>query len=241
MLIHTERWPLNRLIRPATAWETSNTMSTLSAGQASRACSRRRQIGQPSWSTRTEHMARKVSDSDIERGLGDWFAKEILPHEGALTRYLKRVWKSPAEVSDLRQETYTRVYESAAKARPRSAKGFLFTTARNLMVDKMRRDRIVSVDYTQDSNSLDVLVDDLTPDRRLSDWQELQRLAAAFDRLPERTRSAIWLRRVAGLSQREAAQFLGIEEGALEGHMTRGLRTLANSLVSNSADPNDME
>jgi RNA polymerase sigma factor (sigma-70 family) len=78
-------------------------------------------------------------------------------------------------------------------------------------------------------------VDELTPERRLNARQELQRLADAFDCLPETTRAAIWLRRVAGLSQRQAAESLGIEEGALEGHMTRGLRSLAKSLLSESA------
>jgi RNA polymerase sigma factor (sigma-70 family) len=171
----------------------------------------------------------------MSRDLDHWFVDEILPHEAALMRYLKRVWKSPAEVSDLRQETYVRVYESASQALPRSPKNFLFTTARNLLVDKMRRERIVSIDYTQDLESLDVWVDELTPERRLNARQELQRLADAFDCLPETTRAAIWLRRVAGLSQRQAAESLGIEEGALEGHMTRGLRSLAKSLLSEPA------
>ena len=167
--------------------------------------------------------------------LARWFVSEILPHEAALKRYLNKEWKSPGEVADLRQETYVRVYESGSRARPRSPRTFLFTTARNLMIDKMRRERIVSIDYTQHLHSLDVLMDELTPERRLTAREELQRLSEAFDRLPDTTRAAIWLRRVAGLSQKQAAQALGIEEGALEGHMTRGLRSLAKTL-SNSIE-----
>jgi RNA polymerase sigma-70 factor (ECF subfamily) len=79
--------------------------------------------------------------------------------------------------------------------------------------------------------SLDLTIDELTPERRLADRQDLQQLARAFDSLPEKTRSVIWLRRVAGLSQREAAASLGMDEGALEGHMNRGLRSLAKALV----------
>ena len=164
--------------------------------------------------------------------LEQWFANDILPHEAALMRYLYKVWRSPAEVPDLRQETYVRVFESAAKSRPRSPRSFLFATARNLMIDRMRRDRIVSIDYTHDLNALDVPVDQLSPERRLGARQELQCLAEAFDRLPETTRSVIWLRRVEGLSQRQTAEKLGIQESTLEGHMVRGLRTLANILLS---------
>jgi RNA polymerase sigma-70 factor (ECF subfamily) len=105
----------------------------------------------------------------------------------------------------------------------------------------MRRDRIVSIDYTQDLNSLDVSVDELSPERRLNARQELQCLAEAFDRLPKMTRAAIWLRRVEGLSQRQAAQSLGIEEGALEGHMCRGLRSLANAILSKLTAPDEQE
>ena len=171
---------------------------------------------------------------EMSADLDHWFVSEILPHEAALMRYLRRVWKSPAEVADLRQETYVRLYESASRALPRSPRTFLFTTAHNLLIDRMRRERIVSIDYTQDVDSLDPTADELTPERRLSGRQELQRLMEAFDCLPETTRAVIWLRRIVGLSQREAAQSLGIEEGALEGHMSRGLRSLAKNLLSDS-------
>jgi RNA polymerase sigma factor (sigma-70 family) len=70
-------------------------------------------------------------------------------------------------------------------------------------------------------------VDEFTPERCLTAQQEWQRLTRAFDGLPETTRAVIWLRRVEGLSQRETALRLGISEGALEGHMSRGLRSLS--------------
>jgi RNA polymerase sigma-70 factor (ECF subfamily) len=176
-------------------------------------------------------MSKAISDMDGESE--QWFVNEILPHEAALKRYLNKVWRSPDEVADLRQETYVRVYESGSRARPRSPKTFLFTTARNLMIDKMRRERIVSIDYKQDIHSLDVSMDELTPERRLTAREELQRLSEAFDRLPDTTRTVIWLRRVAGLSQKETARALSIKEGALEGHMTRGLRSLAQTILAN--------
>ena len=49
-----------------------------------------------------------------------WFATEILPHEAALMRYLRRAWSRAADIPDLRQEAYARVYESAAKSLPRN-------------------------------------------------------------------------------------------------------------------------
>jgi len=45
----------------------------------------------------------------MKRELDQWFANEILPHEAALTRYLKRVCPNSADVPDLRQEVYVRI------------------------------------------------------------------------------------------------------------------------------------
>ena len=183
---------------------------------------------------RCQAQDRVTSDvmHDVDADLKNWFASAILPHQAALTRYLRRVCKSSSEVPDLLQETLVRVYESAKKSRPCFPKTFFFTTARNLLIDKVRRDRVVSIDYTPKAISPNLLpIDELSPERRLAALQDLQQLTRAFDSLPERTRSVIWLRRVAGMSQRETAAILRIEEGALEGHMTRGMRSLAKAVV----------
>jgi len=164
------------------------------------------------------------------RDLENWFVNAILPHRSALTRYLKRVCGSSRDVPDLCQEALVRVYEVATRSRPRSPRTFLFRTAHNLWIDTLRRERVVSIEYAPDTVLSEMSIDELTPERRLSARQDLQHLSRAFARLPERTRSVIWLRRVSGLTQRETAAIVGIQEGALEGHMTRGLHNLAKAL-----------
>jgi RNA polymerase sigma-70 factor (ECF subfamily) len=159
--------------------------------------------------------------------LDQWFAAEILPHEGVLVRYLTRVWPNAGEVLDLRQDIYVRVYESARGTLPTSPKAFLFTTARNLMTDRVRHSRVVFIDSMQDCEGLNVLIDEISPERRVSARQELRKLATAFDSLSEKCRNVVWLRRVEGLSQRETAQRLGLDEGAVESQLGRGVRVLA--------------
>jgi RNA polymerase sigma factor (sigma-70 family) len=176
----------------------------------------------------------------MNRELDQWFAAEILAHEAALTRYLTRVCRNSADVPDLRQDIYVLIYRSAAQERPHQPKAFLFTTARNLLTDRMRRGRIVSIDYTQDLDSLNVLVDEISPEHRLSARQELRRLSDALDALPDRCRDVIWLRRVEGLSQQETAERLGMKEGTIESHMCRGIRALAKA-VFGTANVNSAE
>ncbi len=171
----------------------------------------------------------------VNTELDRWFAAEILAHERALTRYLSRIWRHGAEVSDFRQEVYIRVYESAAKALPSSPKSFLFATARNLVADRIRRERVVSIDYTQDLDTLNVLVDEISPEQRVTARQDLRRLADAFDQLSDDCRAVVWLRRVEGLSQKEAATCLGISESTLSSRLCRGLGTLMKAVLSNEA------
>jgi RNA polymerase sigma factor (sigma-70 family) len=165
----------------------------------------------------------------VINALDQWFASEILPHEGVLVRYLIRVWPNRSEVVDLRQDIYVRVYESARTALPTIPKAFLFATARNLMTDRIRHSRVVLIDSRPDFEGLN-LVDELSPERWLSARQELRNLAKAFDSLSEKCRSVIWLRRVEGLSQRETAQRLGLREGAVESQLARGVRVLARAV-----------
>jgi RNA polymerase sigma factor (sigma-70 family) len=171
--------------------------------------------------------------------LDAWFKREILVHEGALLRYLNRIWRQREEVPDLRQEIYARVYEAATKSRPHSAKSFLFTTARHLIADRIRRGRIVSIEAVGDSEALNVLVDELTPERQLSAWQDMRRVTQALNRLPPRCREVVWLRKVDELSTREVAVRLGISERTVEGQILKGMRLMSDMLLGE--DPSTMQ
>jgi RNA polymerase sigma-70 factor (ECF subfamily) len=164
--------------------------------------------------------------------LDSWFKREILVHEAALVRFLKRAWSNSADVLDMRQDIYVRVYEAAAHARPQSPKSFLFATARNLISDRLRRKRVVSIDSVGDLDVLNVLIEDLGPERRLGAHQELRRLAQALDALPPRCREAVWLRRVFDMPQKVVAHKLGISEKTVEKHLMKGMQLLAEAVLS---------
>lgn len=160
--------------------------------------------------------------------LDAWFVREILVHEAALMRHLRRCWAHREEVHDLRQEVYVRVYEAAGRALPASPKSFLFATARNLVTDRLRRGRVVSIEPMGDLEPLHVLVDEVSPERRFGGRQALARLGEAFDRLPDRCRDVLWLRRVEELPQKEVAARLGISEKTVEKHVANGIRLIAD-------------
>jgi len=166
----------------------------------------------------------------VHSDLDTWFKEQVLSHEAALTRYLRRVWQSAAEVADLRQEAYVRVYESAQRARPANPRAFLFATARNLMADRIRRARIVPIEAIGDRDALNVTVDELSPERRLSAWQELRRVMRALDRLPPKCREIVWLRKVDQMSNKQIADHLGLSVRTVEGQMLKGMHLLGDAV-----------
>lgn len=183
------------------------------------------------------NTAGRLSKPRLHRGfmnkpLHDWFVREILVHEAVLMRYLTRVWPNRDEIHDLRQEAYVRVFEAAQKALPHAPKSFLFTTARHLMADRLRRRRIVSMEAIGDFDLLNVPVEEISAEQRLNARQEFIHLVRAFGGLPPKCREVLWLRRVDELSQKEVASRLHISEKTVESHMVKGTRMLADALFS---------
>lgn len=136
---------------------------------------------------------------------------------------------------DLRHDIYIRVLEFAETQRPSAPKAFLFTTARNLLIDRARRDRIVAIDLVEDLDVLNVLVDTVSPERQISGRQQIQRLSRILERMPEKSRKVFQMRRIEGLPQREVAISLGLSEAAVEKHVHRGLRLLSNALYGETS------
>lgn len=163
----------------------------------------------------------------MHESLNAWFKSQILVHEEILMRFLGRVWPRRDELADLRQEAYARVYEVALVSKPQLPKAFLFSVARHIMTDRLRRERIVSIQAAGDNDFLNDLVEEQTPERSVGAQQELVRLARAFDRLPTKCREVVWMRRVQDISQKDVAQRLGISEKTVEHQVSKGGRLLA--------------
>jgi RNA polymerase sigma-70 factor (ECF subfamily) len=179
----------------------------------------------------------------MTNALHQWFETHILIHEEALVRFLVRSWPNRSEIDDIRQEIYVRIYESAAKALPHTPKAFLFTTARHLLIDRARRGRVVSIEAIggwEELDDLNVIIDEPSSETRASARQELQRLAGAFDELPQRCREVLWLRRVRDLPQKEVARHLDISEGAVEKALARAVQLLAKRTFAGRTEEEDV-
>jgi RNA polymerase sigma factor (sigma-70 family) len=168
----------------------------------------------------------------IERNA--WLAKDILVHERALRGYLSRFFKNVADIEDVVQETYARLLglsDSAAEG-VRNWHAFLFTSARNVALDRIRRARVVSLDTLAEMGGADVLDQTPSADEALNARQELALLLETIASLPDRCREALTLRKLYGLSQREIANRLAITESTVEKHVAYGVRLCAERMFA---------
>ncbi len=163
-------------------------------------------------------------------GVEEWFVREVLPLEAMLMRYLQKNWRNKSDIEDFRQEVYTQVLEAAETRIPERPRAFVLTTARNLLVDRMRREQVVRIDAVPDPDSFAVALDEPGVERNVIARDLLRRLQIALDNLPPRCREAVILRRIDGVPRAEIARRMGIAERTVADHIAAGMCVLADVL-----------
>ncbi len=163
-----------------------------------------------------------TDDAAIKR----WFIQEVLPLERDLVRFIARHCRNQDDVADIRQEVYERALTGSPAEGLRSTRGYVFTIARNVLIDRARRAKIVSFEQIADIDTVDWDLDLSAQDRHMTARDELRRAM-----LPPRCREVVRLRKVEGFSIRETADQLGVSHHTIERQLTLGLRALANFML----------
>ena len=174
-----------------------------------------------------------------------WFEQEIQTQERGLRWLIRQSIKSwnasHDELRDILQEVYAKVWKEATSLRRtqgnwRLSKAYVYQVARHLLIDIARKRALLHMENREDLDSLDPLVDHITPERVASDLQELERLKNCFDRLSDRRREAVWLHGVEGRSQKDSAARMRISEGTLEQTFHTAMRLLWDCFDSDDSE-----
>lgn len=128
---------------------------------------------------------------------------------------------------DLTQDTFVRVWQYLMNGNTvREMRPFLYTTARNAIIDHSRRTVPQSLDAMRDGG-FDI-ADDRAPDPLLSATaSHAVRLAA---KLEQPYREAVLMRYVDEMMPREIATLVGVSENVISVRITRGLQQLRDLL-----------
>lgn len=166
----------------------------------------------------------------------DWVALNILPHEGFVRAWLMRVTRRSAEVDDIIQEAYCQISELGSVAHIRSGRAYFLATARAVMLQRLRRERVVRIETVADIDALRLADDDPSPERVTGARRELERVLGLISTLPPMCRQVIELRRIHGFSQKETARRLRVSESVVENNTIRGLRVILKALAEDAGE-----
>jgi len=173
----------------------------------------------------------KLVEDDV---LNAWFVREVLPLERALTAYVRRNWRVAEDVSELRQDIYEQVLTGARRELPSNARAYVYTLARNHLINRAKRARIVSFEVVADLDSENFDLDMFETERALTARDELRHAKAGIDKLPPRCREVIRLRKLDGLSTQEAAAALGVSTETIRQQLKYGMKALIDHMVGGS-------
>jgi RNA polymerase sigma-70 factor (ECF subfamily) len=138
-------------------------------------------------------------------------------HSDALFRFILRQIRDRDEAKDVVQDAFLRLWMNVDRVDASKARSYLFTTAKNLVVDRVRRRKFV----VRHESSHD--------DRRacLQPEAGVQAIVdQAMNKLPVHQRGLIQLREVEGLSYKELATRTGMDMTRVKVYLCRARKAV---------------
>jgi len=172
-------------------------------------------------------------------GKGELLAQEELLKscQGMVYNLCFRFTGNQQEAEDMAQEALVKVLERLSTFRGDSAfSTWVYRLTINNLRDNWRRNKKVAALRVEingeDDRQLQLESPEPTPLDEVERKEKQQLLQGALARLPEEQRLVVILRDIRGLSYREIAEALGIEEGTVKSRLSRGRLRLRDILMS---------
>jgi RNA polymerase sigma factor (sigma-70 family) len=170
---------------------------------------------------------RMPADSEHERSgeLAGSHAQRISrlfsEHNESLIQFLATRLRSVQEAKEVAQEAYVRLLSLEDSGAVSFLRAFLFKTAANLAVDRIRsRNR---QQQALDAGLCDESREAPTPDREAASAQEVEIVRRLIGELPPKCRHAFLMHRVHGAEFSEIAQEMGLSERMVRHYVLRAV------------------
>lgn len=146
-----------------------------------------------------------------------------------LCAFISRRVPSRHDAEDLAHDACLRTLAWQERTVIENPEGALFRVARNLLVDRSRREAAVPIleSYVDESRTM---VEQTCPASTAEARDRLAVVQAAIQALPQRCRQIFILNRFGGLSYPEIARKLGLSQSTVEKHMIRALASCKRAL-----------
>ena len=166
----------------------------------------------------------------VSEGTGDrTFIEQLFAlHHSEIYAYIFRMVRDADVAADFAQDTFIKAYKAQDSLEDRAkARAWLYQIAHRVVLDEMRRRRIVRfMPWTGENYGASPSAEHLAMEMRLSGP-----LARALARIPERQRAALLMAEVNDLTGLELAGALGISHVAARALLTRARESLRQALA----------
>ncbi len=154
------------------------------------------------------------------------FSKIYHKYSKDLYNYLYYKYGESLGPNDKMQDAFIKLLDNCKKVTPSKAKGFLFSVAKNMMLNEIKHQKVVlrhreikPKDYTNES-----------PEFVLEQKQFLKRYQNALSKLTEDQRVAFLLNKVEGKKHAEIAEMLSVTRKAVENRIYTAYKKLKDEI-----------
>lgn len=174
------------------------------------------------------------SENDLLKRVGltkdrDAFASLFAVFAPRVKAYMMKVGSDPASSEEITQETFIRVWRKAGQFDPQKASAvtWIFTIARNLRIDRLRKENRPAFDpedpiFKPESSQ--------TPLENIEQSAIVERVKLSISDLPEDQREVVRLSYIEGLSHQEIADAIGLPLGTVKSRLRLSFVKLRHAL-----------
>lgn len=145
-----------------------------------------------------------------------------------LIYYVQKMIGNKEESVDIVQETYMKTIEKSQKITIKNERAFLYRVAKNLVVDKVRKNtKVQKVVFEEDEHTIPKKEQ---PEEIILTSSRNQDLKVIIESLPLRTKQAFVLHIINGDSRQDIAKIMGISVNAVQKHITRGIKKVKEQI-----------
>jgi RNA polymerase sigma-70 factor (ECF subfamily) len=187
-------------------------------------------------------MDKEISSEDlmarIARGDDDAFEILVSRHQASILNLIYRFIGDRAQAKDLAQEVFIRVWQAAKSYQPKAKfTTWIYRIAANLCFNELKSSRRKKrLQFLRSDGDREVQTEEDFPDGSPSPEDVLLarersgQISDALQRLPNKQRMALVMKRYEDLSYNEIAQILDCSVSAVESLIVRAKRTLQEKL-----------
>ena len=172
---------------------------------------------------------------ELNRGSYKAFDALYTLYSRRLYAFALKMTKSHSDAKEIVQDTFVRLWLNRENVLPEdSFQSYLFTIARNTILNKMRTliNMPVFVDYMEYMNEHHLSADNTSEGMEMDEFRK--KLEQAKETLPETQKNVFELSKELGLSHTEVAKHLNLSEQTVRNQLSLALKTLRKKLAENT-------